>query len=224
MANTNKLEQLIKATKEDLGRKIDHLTSKLDEKDKKINELEAKITALEGSLIFNTNQYKLLERKLDDSEQYTRRTSLRISGIKPTENETAEDCLNKVKTAVASLGIQLQDCEFDRAHRIGRPTDQNGRQKERQVIVKFTTFRARTLVYRNRVKFSDRGNRTEGVSFYIDQTKRRFDLRKLAVDYVKSKPEVEYVFVDINCNLGVRLKNQTTQFFNSMEELVTIVG
>ena len=58
--------------------------------------------------------------------------------------------------------------------------------------------------------------------FYIDQTKRRFQLRKTAVDMVKDKPDVDFVFVDINCNLCIRFKDGVFKFFNS-EELKNII-
>ena len=77
--------------------------------------------------------------------------------------------------------------------------------------MRFTSWRSRTLVYRHRSK---EGN----VSFYIAETKRCFKLRKTAVDMVKDKPGVDFVFVDINCNLCIRFKKGAFQFFNSEEE------
>ena len=82
----------------------------------------------------------------------------------------------------------------------------------RQMIVRFIMWRATTEVYRSRDKHSD-------IRFYIDQTKRRFNLRKMAVEFVKDKPEVDFVFVDINCNLCIRFKNNSYKFFNSEDEL-----
>ena len=46
----------------------------------------------------------------------------------------------------------------------------------------------------------------------------------MAVEYVKAKPEVDFVFADINCSLCVRFKNGRYDFFNSEEELYRIVG
>ena len=138
------------------------------------------------------------------------------------KNETAEQCLQKVKNEVMKLGVPLADCEFDRSHRIGRSVDRDGNKKERQVIVKFATFRARTLVYRSRK--GDGKNEAGKVKFYVDQTKRRFELRKLAVEYCKDKPEVGFVFVGINCNLCIRFKSGEFKFFNSKEELVKLVS
>ena len=87
------------------------------------------------------------------------------------------------------LGLlnDLVDRDFDRAHRVGPSHDRDGKLRaDRQMIVKFTSFWARSKVYRARPKVGD-------IRVYIDQTKRRFNLRKMAADYVKDKPEVDFV-------------------------------
>ena len=128
-----------------------------------------------------------------------------------------------MKDEVVKLGVNLNNCEFDRAHRVGFTKDKDGNPvTDRQMIVKFTTFRARSLVYRNRPKFGNRPD--EGVRFYINQTKRRFQLKKMAMDYVKTLPNVDFIFVDINCSLCIRFKNGQFRHFNSHEELVNLVG
>ena len=133
-------------------------------------------------------RYELLERRLDDSEQYSRRTCLRVNGIPYNGNETAEKSLELVKNEVAKLGVSLSNCEFDRTHRVGFSKDKDGNPvSDRQMIVKFTTFRVRTLIYRSRPKYGNRSN--DKVRFYIDQTKRRFQLKKIAMDYIKAKPK-----------------------------------
>ena len=215
----DEIKVLIEAIKIELGGKIDALCKKLEEKDKKIVDLENKVTLLEEKVSYNETYFKLLERRLDDCKQYSRRTSLRINGIPCHGKESAEESLRKVKEEIAKLGVKIEDSQFDRAHRVGYATDREGKPvKDRQMIVKFATFRARTLVYRNRKK--DRGK----VRFYIDQTKKRFELRKTAVEYVKDKPSVDFAFVDINCKLCIRFANGNYVHFNSHEELINIIG
>ena len=121
---------------------------------------------------------------------------------------------------VFKLGLQndLVDRDYDRAQRVGSSHDRDGKLRaDRQMIVKFTSFWARSTVYRARPKVGD-------IQVYIDQTKRRFNFRKMAVDYVKDKPKVDFVFADINCSLCVRLKNGQFKFFCSKDELISTVG
>ena len=116
------------------------------------------------------------------------------------------------------------DCEFDRAHRVGSAKDSKGvPKKDRQMIIEFATCRARTEVYRNRKKNNDQQGQNS-TRFYIDQTKRRFELRKFADEYIKNKPNVDFAFVDINCNLSIRYKDGKYGFFKSEDELKRLVG
>ena len=162
----------------------------------------------------------LLERKIDDNESYHRRQSLRITGIPYNQNgqkETEIECLNKVKAEVAKLGVNLSDCEFDRAHRIGAiKKDRAGNILPNPMIVRFTSWRARTAVYRSRVKNGK-------IRFYIDLTKRRFLLKKLAMEKTQDNPLVSFVFADVNNNICIRMANGEFKFFNSEYELNTIL-
>ena len=69
-----KVQLATKATND----KIDELLKEIREKDKKIESLEARIEALEGKIEVQSKVNSLLERKVDDGEQYQRRLSLRI--------------------------------------------------------------------------------------------------------------------------------------------------
>ena len=123
---------------------------------------------LEEKLAYSDKRSDLLERCVDDNEQYGRRTSLHINGISSNVNETSEQCLMKVKDEVCKIvGSQLDDRDFDRVHRVGKPIDREG-------------------------------NPVTKPRFYIDQTHRRFKLRKMAVEYVETKAHVTFGFVDIN--------------------------
>ena len=97
MADIKELKEMLESVSKALGDKIDNLTKILDEKVNKIAELENKINLLEEKAIYNDKRYELLERKLDDMEQYGRRTSLRINGIKYNGKESAEESLKKVR-------------------------------------------------------------------------------------------------------------------------------
>ena len=105
MSDTADLKGLMERMEKTLGDKIDALTQKLAEKDKKIEELQKKVFEFEVKADYTEKRFELLERRLDDYEQYSRRTSLRVNGIPYDQNETAENCLQKVKTEIAKLGV-----------------------------------------------------------------------------------------------------------------------
>ena len=109
------------------------------------------------------------------------------------------------------------DIRIDRAHRVGPKRDKNGKTVNQAMIVRFSTWHARTTIYRNRDKKGE-------VRCYIDLTKRRFLLKKWAIELVKNNEKVDYVFADVNNNICLRLKDNSLKFFNSEDELRTILN
>ena len=84
------------------------------------------------------------------------------------------------------------DC-IDRAHRIGRDYKCHKTNKTcRSVIVRFTSFKHRTSIYRNR-------NILKDVRVKLDLTKKRYNILKSARSIADEKQDVNYVFADINC-------------------------
>ena len=159
--------------------------------------LESRVEILERDVAIIKQSNKLLERKADDNEQYSRRMCLRINGIPIQEGVKENDdiCFKKVKYVLKDLpgGNTVNDWEIDRAHRVGKTN--KGCQ---QMIVKFSSWRARALVYKNKKSLLD-------LKIYLDLTTRRFTLLKLAVTRVKDNSKVHFAFSDGNCSLCLRL-------------------
>ena len=185
MADIAELKSLIEKIGEELqgkatSAKLDELIGKIQEKVAAINTLANRVTNLEARLAIVENTNVLLERKCDDLESYTRRQNLRIVGIpEPDDNsETADVCIEKVKEQInllADVNLNL-DLAIDRAHRVGPKKDRNGKPVQRAIIVRFTSWRARTHVYSKQKK----GKENTDARFYVDLTKRRMDLKRKA--------------------------------------------
>ena len=109
---------------------------------------------------------------------------------------------------------------LDRAHRIGRPYKDKNDVEQHNVIVRFTTHRHRTLVYRNRKQIEE----SCGYRFRLDLTKERFLLLKEAIELVRNFNNVTYVYSDVNCRLKVKLNDNSEAFFNDIKELNNILG
>eukprot|EP00795_Rhopilema_esculentum_P010179 gene10179-18849_t len=124
---------------------ISNLMKIIEDQNKKINMMENKVAVLKRDI----SQLQIVK---DNLEQYQRRLCLRISGIDLPPHgmkESADDCLDKVKHVFAELGVKVPEEVIDRAHRVGKATDQNGKSGW-QMIVGLTTWRNRTMIYRGR--------------------------------------------------------------------------
>ena len=102
------------------------------------------------------------------------------------------------------------DACIRRAHHLSKTND--------TVIVRSTTFRHRTVFYRNRKVLKGR------VTVNLNLTKSRLDLLMKANKYVKDISNVEFPYSDINCRLKVRFKNSREKLFGSIQDLISKVG
>ena len=108
------------------------ITEQLILRDEKIIKLEEKIADLECKL----ESVEILERKLDDQEQYSRRSCLRLCNVEATSRKTSEkeDCIKIVKDVLDEMQSGLDASTIDRAHRIGPIVeDKNGRNISRNI-------------------------------------------------------------------------------------------
>lgn len=102
-------------------------------------------------------QVAALNNRNDDLEQYTRRNSMRITGI---VEEDDEDCAQKVlDVANNTLGLSppLSLTDIDRAHRTGRIRMTSGQVQPRPLLVKMATYRQRYRIMEQRQKLKGTG-------------------------------------------------------------------
>ena len=117
-------------------------------------------------------QNEILLQRCEKNDQYGRRLCMRIIGIPSQKNESA-DVRNSMKFVIEESECNIPDIALDCAHRIGR-NDSSGK-NVRLVIVRFTTFRHRTMFYRARKNLSKNG-------VHLDFTKRDSHyIRKLEI-------------------------------------------
>ena len=92
---------------------------------------------------------------------------MRIYGVPENEKGDADELIKTIKTiAKDKLNIELQDTDIDRTHRIGRASD-----KPRSILVKFTSYRARNILIKQRRKL--KGSK---ILIHEDLTKSNQDL------------------------------------------------
>ena len=226
MTELAELKELIEGIRGELKAntvKVTDLLAKIDEKDNKIAALEERVNHfvfLEERIAVLEKSNSLLQRKCDDNESYTRRQNVRIVGIPEPENgkENADECFNKVTAELDKLELSHLKNSIDRAHRVGPRKDKDGNVRRRAMIVRFVSWHSRTEVYQKRPKVQGRK-----VSIYVDLTKRRFSLLKMAKEKTNGNAKVKFAFADINNNICLMLTNDVKKFFNSEEELDNIL-
>ena len=139
---------------------------------------------------------------------------LRINGVPVESTETSEDCMEKCKEIFEEIDVNVPDEAIDRAHSIGKSYVFEDIEY-RAIIVKFTSWRYRTTVYRNRKKTK--------YKIFMDLTRKRFQMLNEARELSKNSEKVEFVFADVNCRLSAKLYDHSFKFFNNIDEFKKIL-
>jgi len=151
-----------------LMEEIQKLKMVVTEKDEKIALLEKECDGLNERCQTLDHAIVNLQGKCDELEQYTRRNSLRLSGVTEKDGEDCYDNTLSILNKHLSLSPPLALDDIDRLHRTGR-TRTDG--KPRQIIIKFTR-------YTQRQRVMERGRYFKNTPFYLneDLTKHRNQL------------------------------------------------
>ena len=167
-----------------------------------------------------------LQNQLTELQQYTRRYSVVVSGVKADATEK-EEVMNIIKKANSLTTFQ----DVDKFHRIGHVKDDKD-EKVQDLIVRFKTHDAKETFYRKR-KDLDRRYRVKP-----SLTPERRKLLEKAREYLEEanyerenlKFIPEFVYADVHGNLKVAFKinepnNDQKVFmkFTSLKELGSLI-
>lgn len=119
------------------------MKSELNKMQRIVDKKDADIEALQRRVDY-------LEEKLDDQEQYSRRSCIRLNGLDDTEGENTDDI---VMDLAKTMKIDIKRTDIDRSHRIGKKDE--AQSKHRSIIVKFTNYKARLKFLTNKKKLSE---------------------------------------------------------------------
>ena len=112
-------------------------------------------------------------------EQYGRRLCVRIDVVPTVDNETSNEVLDTVKSWIKETSCDIPDVVIDMAHRIGNGyNDKKTNARCKSIIVRFTTFRHRTMFYRSRA------NLKNNVKLKLNLTKSRWKIFTKAIETV----------------------------------------
>ena len=161
------VEEKVKIKTAELSKSVESLQSDNQKLKDSISKLEAKLTT-----------------KMDDLEQYSRRSCVRIAGIPESTNENTDETVLEL---TERLNIDISPRDIDRSHRVGpQPTEAtsiaDGAQptRPREIIVKLKSYQARLRLLQARKTLRDN---KEKVYINEDLTKTRkslaFECRKL---------------------------------------------
>ena len=114
----------------------------------KVEDRQHELTTLQRAVDSQLDRTKAIEETANQLEQYSRRSCVRIFGIKETDGESTDtivcDLANK------KMDVPLSTSDIDRSHRVGKRVPNSVH--PRPIIVKFVSYRTRTTFIKARRK------------------------------------------------------------------------
>ena len=196
--------------------KLTEMTSQHAEINARIAQVEKENVLLHNRLRAASNFSDLLERRIDDGDQYTRRLNLLVDGVPTKRGESPDSIRTTLVEEFKRLGCAVADFEIDRAHRAENPFYDRDGVRQQAVIVRFISWSARDRVYQQRKESTLR--------FRPDMTERRRDILHAARrdasarDALSGKRIVDFVGMDKNCRLFMRAAAGRMLHFSSEQE------
>ena len=125
-----------------LAESAEAITQQLSRRDERIDALEDQLRSLQNKarlLEIANNElffyHHLIQRRLDDLDQYSRRLNLIIRDFPQQPNESPDTICAAILRDIKKLTFNIQDIEVSRAHRHGVPhLDADGIKKQACIV------------------------------------------------------------------------------------------
>ena len=156
-AKLTKLNEDFEDFKKGKDQEIQHITTSLDFIHSKYDEMKIENEKLAAEVKRVESKF---QDKVDELEQYSRRSCLVFTGIPEPPKAQREDTDKEILDLCRDkLGIDLQQRDLDRTHRLGVvKTNDRGEAINRAIIAKFSNYRIREEVFNSKKKLKDSGH------------------------------------------------------------------
>ena len=137
------LKESLEFTQEETEGKFSTLNEKISTMEKNLFSLKKDIDIIQTT---KPSWAIVIENKLVDLKDRSRRNNLRINGIKEGKNETWEECEERVTCFLEEkLDIDTSEIWIEHAHRVGeKKYDQ-----KKQIVVQFNSYKNKLDILRN---------------------------------------------------------------------------
>ena len=140
------------------------------------NDLNSKIAKLEQNHCYEIN---MVNQKLRDLEDRSRRNNLRIDGVPESDKESWDDTESKINDLLKDK-LDLEGIDIERAHRGKLTKYQKDNNQPRTIVMKL-------LNYKDKVKILKNARRLKDTGIYINEdfSKETTEIRKRLWEQVK---------------------------------------
>ena len=211
---------------------IDDHTKYIVSTGKRVTELEWELTLLKAKSAVNENVAEGLQKEVARLQQYTRRYSVTIAGVKKPANEKPEDLKNIVEEIVNETDSPVAAEDIDKFHR-------NGPYKEgyQDIIIRMKSHSAKEALYKARKSLPDSKKYVKIRPSLGPFQKQLLHDANETVKYLQNENMLnppDFVMADVHGNMQIKFKNKTTKQkskksgmfvkFDSIKQLSNIIA
>lgn len=151
---------------------LEALSQSLRDARSRIDELNQEVSKLRTEL----KRVEVVEKSVEEAEQYQRRNNLRVFGIPEARGESTDGIV--IGLFKDKLDIDLPLERVERTHRVGRPRPpgDDGKPRHRPIIVRFNSYRDRREVFSNKKRLKG-----SGITIREDLTTKRAEVLRHAI-------------------------------------------
>ena len=190
----------------------------------------------------NLESRSTIHEKADDSESYSRKDSLRISGIEYNPHDDNMALQTKIIEKLAANKVDICENDIFRLHHCGKPVpmnnlkkfmnnvndtkvqiDENDHTKTAEIIVRFTNWRARSRVY------ALHHAKNLQIWVNVDVTKYRREMLAEIREHLKTNNFKAYAYINSECCIVIKTVDadqrsiiQNWSTFESLAESLTV--
>ena len=203
---------LLSESAESIALQLTSRDTRIERLEQQLRTLEKKAIALEIASKELSFYNHLMQRRIDDLDQYSRRLNVIVRGLTIRPNESPITIRAAILREIKKQSLDIQDIEVSRAHRHGEQYYDINDIKQQACIVRFISWRARDVFFQAR----------KASQYFVsaDITPRRSKVFAHARSRSKEAEVAkvfDFVLVDKNCKMTAKCGNKFLGFSSIME-------
>ena len=215
------LEEKMSSLEEQIREKISNLMEKMkqqvqEEVKKAKEQIEQDINAnfqfLEDDMRSKMATIDKTNQHLNSLEQYTRKNSIRLFGIKESDEDNVER--QAIQIIKDNLRIEIKETDIEIAHRAGkfRPEGRRDAKKSRPVLLKFASHKTKVKIMRAKKEF-------KGTEYWVteDLTSENADKVKV-LNQLRKDNKIKSVWT-VDGKIRVKKLNDTIVMITTKDEI-----
>ena len=115
------------------------MNEQLENLQAEIEALRKAVRVMDETMVNLKKEMVTLHAEHDELEQYTRRNSVRLTGLTEATNENVYDIVMTIFNEEMGVSPPISPQEIDRIHRVGKPDPT----KKHSILIKFATYRSK---------------------------------------------------------------------------------